>query len=636
MTDFITMEQLWSAVQEKTNNRAATASDFITFLEDNDWFGIEPVIENIEERIQVSLPMENVEKIINLSAAFLDRLVLPDKERLAFLYKTLAYNYPDTAETLQEYVKEKHIVVFHAMQIADFLISFLEKEIYMLNNAELENLLYRFSNEMSKTTGITFANYLNWLSNKRLTKFKKITVPNTSRNNVSHTKYAYDFDTCIRLFYVLFSQTSLEENDFYGLIAENEKSAVALLFLSLHMICALRDEDIKRLPHPKLMDSPEKVLESIKNSTMSDTDALIAVEKVLREIEILQPKPNKTAMHSNIPYIKLFIPESSKIHFGYLFAAAEAHYQLKNNEKKQYYIYPVTTYDEFQKYLGDDVADIFWDIDYSTRAFNKTYMQLIQQYIDADLSGNATESAHPIGYMFAAFARSHKTTYGEFAATTATYLKDQSVSGHSVEYIVQELTERGVCSFIVSELLEILYQKNFRRLPMKEQTKVIRNFGLNPYEVENSVIAYETALENAANVVMEILQVPAEQRHRVTLQALDNIALGSAVSKENHVMCLLTSIGKDCAYPERKQCIGCKYEILTKGSIYTLVAEYQKNRKLMQETQNPVLKSKYEMLLRNVIIPAIQEILICTSEKEGPEYVRELEKITREVLANDK
>lgn len=636
MTDFIPMEQLWLKVQERTNNHAATASDFITFLEDNNWFGIEPLIEDIEEQIKVSLSIENLDNFINLSAAFLDRLVLQDKERLVFLYKTLANNYPESAETLQEYVKEKHVAAFHAMQIADFLISFLEKEIYMLNNAELEDLLYRFSDEMSKTTGITFAHYLNWLSNKRLTKFKKITIPNISRNNVSHTKYAYDFDTCIRLFYVLFSQTSIEENDFYELIATNEKSAVALLFLSLHMICALRDEDIKRLPHPKLMESPEKVLESIKNSSLSNTDALIAVEKVLREIEILQPKPNKTAMHNNIPYIKLFIPESAKIHFGYLFAAAEAHYQLKNDERKQYYIYPVTTYDEFQKYLGDDVADIFWETDYSTRAFNKTYMQLIQQYIDADLSGNVTESVHPIGYMFAAFARSHKTTYGEFAATTTTYLKDQSVSGHSVEYIVQELTERGVCSFIVSELLEILYQKDFRRLPMKEQTKLIRNFGLNPYEVENSVITYEIALENATNVVTEILQFPAEQRHHLISRALDNIAAGSAVSKEKHIMCLLTSLGKDCAYPERKQCIGCKYEILTKSSIYTLAAEYQRNRKLMQDAQNPVLKIKYKMLLKNVIIPTIQEILICTSEKEGPEYVRELEKITREVLANDK
>ena len=69
---------------------------------------------------------------------------------------------------------------------------------------------------------------------------------------------------------------------------------------------------------------------------------------------------------------------------------------------------------------------------------NKTYMQFIQNYVDYDLNNSATIGEHPIGYMFASFARSHKVSYAEFSKMTAVYLQDQSVSGHSMEYIARQ------------------------------------------------------------------------------------------------------------------------------------------------------------------------------------------------------
>ncbi|WP_312649268.1 hypothetical protein [Aminipila sp.] len=629
-SSLIDIINFWEEVQKETKSKNYGVSDFITYLEDNNWFETNPVVLHTENKDIIKIPTEFISLYKKSIVSFLERISLSDEEMLEYLLCKLGEKYPDTSETMREFIKESKPNLKHIIQITDFLITYMSEEIHKMD--KLEQILDQFSSEMAIAVGRTFTEYLNWLKNKRITKYEEVSLPNINRNEGRNTKYAYNFETCLRLYYVLFSPQSIEENDFYTLIADNPKSAVALLFLSLHMICALRDEDLKRIRHPKLMDAPQNVLDSIKNRTIKDTDAIVAVEKILREIEILQPKPNKTSRHSGIPYVKLFIPESIKVHFGYLFLAAEAHYLLKENKKKQYYIYPITTYEEFEKYLGDDIAEIFWDNDYSAQSFNKAYMQLSQQYIDSDLSGNQTIKEHPIGYMFAAFARSHKASYEEFASMTATYLKDRAATGHTMEFIIKELTERGVCSFVVSELLETLYGRDYSQLSMKEQSKAIQTFSLTPYEIESSVLTYEAALKNASLIVSELLQGSQKEKQDSANRILNNISLGTAVSKETDVMCLMTAFGKDCPYTSRKQCIGCKYEILTKGAMYTLVYEYQRNLNLYKEAENEILKNKYSTIIRQVITPVIKEMLIYMEKKVGNDSVEEFEQIVKGVL----
>lgn len=634
MDKYIDLNNIWEKVYTNVNSAGISVDDFITYIEDNNWFDIEPVIKHQDEHDIVLIPSEKVEEIIKNSTIFLKRKFGDKKEQVEELLDMLNGKLPKTAGYFKKYSRENHLKYQQRIHILDFIITYINDEIYTINSQNMEHILMIFTNEKSKATGCIFADFLNWLTEQRITKYKKICIMRGSRDGLSHRKYAYGFDMYMRLFYLLFSENSLEENRLYEMIADNEKSAVALLFLSLHMICALRDEDIKRLPHPKLMDKPDKVLDSIRNNNISDEDALISVEKILREIDMLQPKPNKTSRYNNIPYIKLFIPESIKVHFGKLFAAAEAHF-MKSEQKRAYYIYPVKSYEEFDEYLWEDIAEIFWEEDYSTRRMNKTYMQFIQNYVDYDLNNSATIGEYPIGYMFASFARSHKVSYAEFSEMTAVYLQDQSVTGHSMEYIVRELEERGVCSFVVSEMLEMTYGAEYKKLTMSEQTKIIEELGLNSYEIENTIITYENSLNNAVKVAEEIMIIPEEKRKILVNTALNNIALGTAVSKNKDVMCVMTAIGKDCPYKDRGNCIGCEYEILTKSTMYTLSAEFNRNRKLLGKTENPMLKQKYKTILTKSILPAMNEILTWIKEKKGTDKVLELEKVVREVTKND-
>lgn len=629
----VELSLIWNAVSSRINSDKITVLDFINFVEDNDWFGIEPVIEHHDDHDKVFVPAEISEIMINKSIEFLKRISKNESEQIQELGEILGNHYPETKRYFFRYIARKKPSNEHIIHILDFLIFYMQKEIFIYSSSELEVLLLHFSKEKSKSCGYVFADYINWLKDKIKTNYSKITVTNESRAGLNHRKSAYDFDLYLRLFFVLFSDTSIEENNFYQIIAQNQKSAVALLFLSLHMICALRDGDIKNLPHPKLMNGPKTVLEQIANNEFSDTDALIAVEKILLEIETLQPSPTKTAHHKNMPYIKLFIPESIKVHFGILFAAAEAHNIISGNKKG--YLFPITSYENFQEYLGDDVAEIFWDEDYSTRRMNKTYLQIIQNYIDYDLAGNAITHEQPIGYMFASFARSHKMSYAEFSSMTAVYLQDQRASGYTMEYIVRQLQERGVCSFAVSQLLLMCFRDDFQLLTMSEQTAVIKEIGLTPYEIENAVRLYETGNDNALKLIDNLLISQREINREIVSNALISIALGNAAAKNRNVMCILHSLGQKCPYTDSHNCIGCEYEILTKGAIYKLSLEYQRNKKLMKETKSVLMKNKYKEILTRSIMPAINEVLTYIYNCGGKEKIMQLERIIREVTDNE-
>ena len=178
------------------------------------------------------------------------------------------------------------------------------------------------------------------------------------------------------------------------------------------------------------------------------------------------------------------------------------------------------------------------------------------------------------------------------------------------------------------------YGAEYKKITMSQQTKIIEELGLNSYEIENTIITYENSLNNAVKVAEEIMTIPEEKRKILVNIALSNIAIGTAVSKNKDVMCVMTAMGKDCPYKDRGNCIGCEYEILTKSTMYTLSAEFNRNRKLLGKTENPMLKQKYKTILIKSILPAMNEIFTWIKEKKGTDKVLELEKVVREVTKN--
>jgi hypothetical protein len=453
-----------------------------------------------------------------------------------------------------------------------------------------------------------------------------------SRNTESRVKEAYNSDTFQRLSYYLFNPGYIRENQMFEAACDSMNATNAWLYLALHMICALRDTDLTQIPHPRLVKQPEETFNLIRNGQFTDADATLTVLSVTRQMSFLSRQPNKTSRYSGICDIKLIIPESATTLFGRLFALQEAHI-IKSNKEDVPFVRPIRDYERISRYLGDEIGSLFLEDNFSVRSANKTYMQAVDLFADDILDARKEQLTHAKGYILAAIARSHKGSYNEFAHTTEIYLKDANFSGYNAEFIAFELFERGVCSFIPSMLLKMVTDGVYDKLAIHDQTKMVQELGLTPNNIESMISFADQSIKSAVDVVNDIKASFADNADLKSniLRILQNIACGNAASKQNECMCLMSAMNIECKNPNMRQCIGCKYEISTKATVYVLMGEFNRIYALREKTDTEPLRNKYTRILKDIVTPAIAEILICIRDTYGEEAIHELETIIREM-----
>lgn len=89
---------------------------------------------------------------------------------------------------------------------------------------------------------------------------------------------------------------------------------------------------------------------------------------------------------------------------------------------------------------------------------------------------------------------------------------------------------------------------------------------------------------------------------------------------------------KICPFENRKNCIGCKYELHTKSTFYLILSEYKRLRSLYRTNQQIETKIKVEKILRQVLLPALDEILQCINDQYGIESRKEYEELIRRMM----
>lgn len=632
--EMVDLNTFWRELQSEVSNGETTVEEFVTFMEDNSWFGMEAYIRI--EGTSVKIPRERIDEHIPKILYYLQNHNNPACKKLSALKKMLRERYPHTAKVVGHYFEKVMSSYDMQIQIYDFMLAFLDRDISLYDNKEMASFVEKICEELTLNAGKAILELIEFIKRNFKTRYDKSYILH-SRNETSRTKEAFDKDLYLRLVFALYSKESIDNNQLYQKIAKSSQAANALLYLSLHTVSALRDTDIERLPHPKLHAAPERVLEQIEKGELRREAALVAVNSVLFRIQTFGQRPNKTERFTGIPTIKLIIPESAMEHFGILFSAAEAHYQLKNARNRSY-INPVKEYENIKKALGNEIASLFWDVDFSTRSANKTYMQMIEQMSDEILDTDNTTLegiTHAKGYMLAALARSHKGSYGEFASTTAIYLRDAKFSGYSPEFIARELFERGVCSFIPSMLLKLLYGKSFEALPVKKQTQIIKAIGLSPNQIENLLVTFDNSLSSSKKMLEQSYKMTQLEERKVYIgNVLHKIACGAAPAKFQGCFCLMTAVDKICPYPERTQCFGCENEITTKSAAFVMVKEYQRLLK-GRESASKEVQQKNTALLRNVLKPCMEEFLSCIEDRYGSEAVKEMENVILEVIKDE-
>ena len=143
----------------------------------------------------------------------------------------------------------------------------------------------------------------------------------------------------------------------------------------------------------------------------------------------------------------------------------------------------------------------------------------------------------------------------------------------------------------------------------------------------------DQSIKSAVDVVNDIKASFADNADLKSnvLRILQNIACGNAASKQNECMCLMSAMNIECKNPNTRQCIGCKYEISTKATVYVLMGEFNRIYALREKTDTEPLRNKYTRILKDIVTPAIAEILICIRDTYGEEAIHELETIIREM-----
>ena len=121
----VELSLIWNAVSSRINSDKITVLDFINFVEDNDWFGIEPVIEHHDDHDKVFVPAEISEIMINKSIEFLKRISKNESEQIQELGEILGNHYPETKRYFFRYIARKKPSNEHIIHILDFLIFYM-------------------------------------------------------------------------------------------------------------------------------------------------------------------------------------------------------------------------------------------------------------------------------------------------------------------------------------------------------------------------------------------------------------------------------------------------------------------------------------------------------------------------------
>lgn len=599
--------------------------ELAAFLADNDWFGV--TVQWKDKNMYVN-PTEFADIMPAIKRHF-DMAFLSEDKQKERLEEMLAEKDNNTFEKLKKFYETFDIPDDTRLQLNEFIFRYLKVDVCFVTDAGLKELVDVVCEDIPKYVGDAFTMFLAWVKEHYSVCYVNDYML-TKRISREDENEAYEQEDYLQLLYYLYCPSYIDDRHMYQKAAQSKNYADTWLYLALHFICALRDTDLVRIPHPRLEREPEDILKDIKRGTFTDKEAVKVIYSIIYPLRNSPLKPNKTKRYSSVPYIKFDVPESCEVHIGMLFAIAEAHRIIAGVSDNEPLIRVIKSYREISKNMGDEIGMLFIESDFKARRMNKAYMQSIFELTDT-VSQNGDEFSTK-GYMMAAFARSHKGSFGEFAHTTYRYLKDANMSGLTPEYVAKELFERGVLSFIPSMLLKMITGGGYNRLTVQNQTRLIKELGMSPGEIETAVKVSDSAFRKSAETAADIYR---NTDRETVINVLHRMGNGEAVSKMRECGCLYSAFGKLCPYDDNHNCMNCDYEISSKSTIFLMASEFNRLNGLYKSAESLNEKEKCESMIVNIVMPAMNEILTCAGETYGSEAAQMLGEIIKESTAGE-
>ena len=560
------------------------------FMEVNDWFGLTPEIRGKEPYITNNASME----IRGSLTLWLSAFKRPDDDKLNLLLSHFESKFPQTCRLYREFTFANGVRGnAHSWILLDFIFANMDKEITTCDDSAIESFIGLLDTKCSLASARLFADFL------RFIKLSEWEYRFDSRRKVDNG--AYSLREYAVMAYCVFNEELWERQCLIQKAAHSSKYADLWLHTAMLFVCALRGTDLARLPAPQLPYDSKRLLEDIVNETFPERIAAALTDELIFRVNVKGANPSKTEKYQNVPTVKVFVPESLRIPLGTIIAIALAH-RPEVQPGGKFVCYRDTKRDTYKQFFGAEFETAMGGRPLSIRRCNKSYLQGIDM-----VTSMKNEPGKPKGYILAALARSHKGGIGTLPEITEIYLRDARFTGYSPEFIAREMFERGVFSFIPNALLEIYGGNCYKALPIRSQTLLIQEVGLRPSQIENVMLAAESALHKARDTVSAIITGMEKRNIGAILQ---NIASGNALGRSPECLCLMTAAGQPCPYPSRAGCIGCGYEILTKSALRLLMREFSRLKRLRVNAPKSEVW-RYSALLNQAALPAIAEIISC-------------------------
>jgi hypothetical protein len=446
----------------------------------------------------------------------------------------------------------------------------------------------------------------------------------------------------VDLYYFLLSDSGIQETGLVEKACSSQASAHAWAYLSLHLISALRDTDLARLPHPVLPGTPEEVLRGIREGSYHDDVYTEAIRSVRGHLDYIPLTPNKMKGHANVPDVFLVISPSLEPHFGRLFLLCEAHRLLAENCEDKPLLRPVRSYAALRKSLGEEVGALFLERDASPVGLAKSFLQCADWH-----AGSAQDKGTTLlkGYMLAERARSHKAGREGFSRTTMLYLQDGGLGVSDPASILRMMFERGTMSCLSSMFLNCVTGDAYQALDFSQKTLMIQELGLSPYEVEKGMALFLEAKARSEEAfkgfIRSICDAAPSQglkdaAREAARSALLRLSSWEAPGKDPGVLCLLTAMNRTCGRPSASNCLLCSYRVDTRQSLYHLGSEYRRLQHLYQSATSPGEKHKYELLCMHCLLPAIDQVLCAARDLYGEEVYHQMTALIMDAVHGEK
>ena len=553
------------------------------------------------------------------------------EEKLLFLAETLRGPLPITARRLEAFFDECAVLPRIRYRLLDWAVQALHTEVPHMSSDEAGSLIRRMDRETSLESVKAFCAFLEWMRVKYRDTGYSVTVIPPARRSRSTASQAYSLTVVAALYYYLFCEEAVLQENLVQRACDSEASAHAWLYLSIHLVSALRDTDLARLMHPVLPDPPAQVLQKIKSGAYEDTVYAAAVHSIMKRLGYIHMTPNKTRHHQAVPELVLIIPQSLEPHFGRLFMACEAHLKLSGRPGDGPLFNKVTAYSRITSSLGENIGSLFKERDASPIALARSYMQCLEAAGAGSSAEKGLTAVH--GYMLASMARSHKGGPAGFAETTAVYLKDFGLGLISPEQTAREMFDRGILSCLPSMLLDLITDGAFKSLDFSQQADMLRNLALSPLEVESIMDLMLQARQRCCAAIKDALSVCSQDEKKDTVaKALARIAGYHAPGKQPDILCFMSALGRTCTDPAATNCLLCPFRIDTRAAVYHAAGELHRLHRLAKQSVTAGERKKYTLLARRCLLPVIQLASDIVQQTYGAEVSGFLLQLLHEVV----